>query len=66
MIEDIINSYNTDRDLSDIDVLLDLLIELETLELRKFVLIINILIIQNRLLIFIKRDAYLMPFIYQF
>ena len=27
MIEDIINSYNTDRDLTDIDVLLDLLIE---------------------------------------
>lgn len=31
MIEDIINSYNTDRDLTDIDVLLDLLIELENL-----------------------------------
>ncbi|PCG20835.1 hypothetical protein [Brachyspira sp. G79] len=31
MIENIINSYNTDRDLTDIDVLLDLLIELENL-----------------------------------
>ena len=31
MIEDIINLYNTDRDLTDIDVLLDLLIELENL-----------------------------------
>ncbi|WPC23178.1 hypothetical protein N4239_05015 [Brachyspira hyodysenteriae] len=31
MIENIINSYNTDRDLSDIDVLLELLIELENL-----------------------------------
>ena len=31
MIEDIINSYNTDRDLTDIDVLLELLIELENL-----------------------------------
>ncbi|MEI0579427.1 hypothetical protein [Brachyspira pilosicoli] len=29
MIEDIINLYNTDRDLTDIDVLLELLIELE-------------------------------------
>ncbi|MEI0495290.1 hypothetical protein R4J09_07725 [Brachyspira intermedia] len=31
MIEDIINSYNIDRDLTDIDVLLELLIELENL-----------------------------------
>ncbi|TVL62697.1 hypothetical protein [Brachyspira hyodysenteriae] len=29
MIENIINSYNIDRDLNDIDVLLELLIELE-------------------------------------
>lgn len=31
MIENIINSYNIDRDLNDIDVLLELLIELENL-----------------------------------
>lgn len=31
MIEDIINSYNIDRDLTDIDVLLELLIELENI-----------------------------------
>ena len=35
MIEDIINSYNIDRDLTDIDVLLELLIELENLGVKE-------------------------------
>lgn len=35
MIEDIINLYNTDRDLTDIDVLLDLLIELKNIGIEE-------------------------------